>query len=61
MDVWAFLAQPSTTFEPIDAARSFNTAGWGTLLWVAVIAFVTIVLLATTGLGLIGGGGRVRE
>jgi hypothetical protein len=38
-----------------------NTAGWGTLLWVAVIAVVFFVLLAAAGLSLIGGRRRTRE
>ena len=50
--------QPAT---PIDAATEVNTAGWGTLLWVTVIAVVFFVLLAAAGLSLIGSGRRTRE
>jgi signal transduction histidine kinase len=60
MELIAFSAaqQPS---QPIDAATEVNTAGWGTLLWVGVIALVAVVLLATAGLGLISRGRRTRE
>lgn len=51
-------AQP--TPQPTDASREVNTAGWGTLLWVAVIAVVFFVLLAAAGLSLIGRGRRTR-
>ena len=61
MDLIALAAaqQPATT--PIDAATEVNTAGWGTLLWVTVIAVVFFVLLVAAGLSLIGAGRRMRE
>jgi hypothetical protein len=52
-------AQPPP--EVTDASTEVNSAGWGTLLWVAVIAVVFFVLLAAAGLSLVGGGKRTRE
>ena len=60
MDLIALAAaqQPAT---PIDAATEVNAAGWGTLLWVTVIAVVFFILLVAAGLSLIGAGRRRRE
>ena len=55
------LAAAQQTSAPIDAATEVNSAGWGTMLWVAVIAVVFFVLLVAAGLSLIGGGRRTRE
>jgi hypothetical protein len=38
-----------------------NTAGWGILLWVVVLAVVFFALLAAAGLGLLAGRRRTRE
>jgi hypothetical protein len=60
MELIAFsAAQPAP--QPTDASAEVNTAGWGTLLWVAVIAVVFFVLLAAAGLSLIGRRRRTRE
>ena len=55
------LAAAQQTPAPIDAATEVNSAGWGTMLWVAVIAVVFFVMLVAAGLSLIGGGRRTRE
>ena len=60
MEFLAYSAQPSTP-PPLDAAEGLNTAGWGPLLWVAVIALVAAVLLAAAGLGLVSRGTRTRD
>jgi hypothetical protein len=60
MDLKAFSAAQPTP-QPTDASTEVNTAGLGTLLWVAVIAVVFFVLLAAAGLSLIGSGRRMRE
>jgi hypothetical protein len=59
MELIAFSAQPSP--QPTDASDEVNTAGWGTLLWVAVIAVVFFILLAAAGLSLIGSRRRTRQ
>lgn len=59
MELFAYSAQP--TPQPSDAATEVNAAGWGTMLWIGVIAVVLFVLLAAAGLGLIGRGRRTRE
>ena len=53
------VAQP--TPQPIDASTEVNTAGWGTFLWIAVIAVVFFALLTAAALGLITGKRRMRE
>ena len=55
------MAAAQQTPTPIDAATEVNAAGWGTMLWVAVIAVVFFVLLVAAGLSLIGAGRRMRE
>jgi len=60
MELIAFSAAQPTS-QPTDASDEVNSAGWGTLLWVAVIAVVFFVLLAAAGLSLIGGRRRTRE
>jgi hypothetical protein len=53
MDLMALsAAQPPAQIT--DAASEPNAAGWGTLLWVGVIAVVFFALLAAAVLGLIG-------
>jgi len=60
MDLLAFSAvQPAP--KPSDASQEINTAGWGTFLWIAVIAVVFFVLLTAAALSLIGGKRRMRE
>jgi hypothetical protein len=60
MELIAFsAAQPAP--QPTDASDEVNTAGWGTLLWVTVIAVVFFVLLAAAGLSLIGRRRRTPE
>ena len=60
MELIAFSAA-QTTPQPTDASTEVNSAGFGTLLWVAVIAVVFFVLLAAAGLSLIGNRRRTRE
>lgn len=60
MELIAFSAA-QTTSQPSDASTEVNTAGWGTLLWVTVLAVVFFVLLVAAGLSLIGSGRRTRE
>ena len=60
MELIAFSAA-QTTPQPTDASEELNTAGWGTLLWVTVIAVVFFILLAAAGLSLIGSRRRTRE
>jgi hypothetical protein len=55
------LSAAQQTPAPLDAATEVNSAGWGTILWMAVIAVVFFVLLVAAGLSLIGGGRRVRR
>lgn len=55
----AFSAVQQTP-QPTDASTEVNSAGWGILLWVAVLAVVFFALLAAAVLGLIGGR-RTRE
>ena len=60
MELIAFsAAQPPQ--QATDVSSELNSAGWGTLLWVTVIAVVFFVLLAAAGLSLIGGRRRTRE
>ena len=59
MELIAFSAAQPTP-QPSDASTEVNTAGWGTLLWVTVLAVVFFVLLVA-GLSLIGSGRRTRE
>ena len=59
MELIAFSAA-QTTSQSSDASTEVNTAGWGTLLWVTVLA-VFFVLLVAAGLSLIGSGRRTRE
>lgn len=59
MDLMAFSAVQQTP-QPTDASTEVNSAGWGILLWVAVLAVVFFALLAAAVLGLIGGR-RTRE
>jgi hypothetical protein len=54
MELIAFSAAQTTPQQPIDASSEVNSAGWGTLLWVSVIAVVFFILLAAAGLSLIG-------
>jgi signal transduction histidine kinase len=51
-------AQPPP--EVTDVSSEVNSAAWGTLLWVAVIAVVFFVLLAAAGLSLVSGRKRTR-
>jgi hypothetical protein len=51
-------AQPPP--EVTDVSTELNSAAWGTLLWVTVIAVVFFVLLAAAGLSLVSGR-RTRE
>jgi hypothetical protein len=60
MELIAFSAAQATP-QPTDASTEVNTAGWGTLLWVTVLAVVFFVLLVAAGLSLIGSGRRTRE
>jgi len=60
MELIAFAAAQPTP-QPPDASTEVNTAGWGTLLWVTVLAVVFFVLLVAAGLSLIGSGRRTRE
>ena len=60
MDLMAFSAVQSTP-QPTDASTEVNTAGWGILLWVVVLAVVFVALLAAAGLGLLAGRRRTRE
>lgn len=60
MELIAFSAAQPTP-QPTDASTEVNTAGWGTLLWVTVLAVVFFVLLVAAGLSLIGNGRRTRE
>jgi hypothetical protein len=56
------LSAAQQTPQPIDAATEVNSAGWGTMLWVTVLAVVFFILLVAAGLSLIGGGRRrMRE
>jgi len=59
MDLMAFSAVQQTP-QPTDASTEVNSAGWGILLWVAVLAVVFFALLAAAVLGLIGAR-RTRE
>jgi len=52
-------AQPPP--EVTDGSTEVNSAAWGTLLWVTVIAVVFFVLLAAAGLSLVSGRKRTRE
>ena len=52
-------AQPPP--EVTDVSTEVNSAAWGTLLWVTVIAVVFFILLAAAGLSLVGGRRRTRE
>jgi len=52
-------AQPPP--EVTDVSTEVNSAAWGTLLWVTVIAVVFFVLLAAAGLSLVSGRKRTRE
>lgn len=61
MELIAFSAAQQPTPQPTDASDEVNTAGWGTLLWVTVIAVVFFILLAAAGLSLIGAGKRTRQ
>ena len=54
-------AQQTPPPAPLDAATEVNSAGWGTLLWVTVLAVVFFILLVAAGLSLIGGGRRMRR
>jgi hypothetical protein len=47
--------------EVTDVSTEVNSAAWGTLLWVTVIAVVFFVLLAAAGLSLVSGRKRTRE
>lgn len=60
MYLMAFSAVQPTP-QTTDASDGLNTAGWGTLLWIAVLAVVFFVLLTAAALSLIGGGRRMRE
>ena len=60
MELIAFSAA-QTTSQSSDASTEVNMAGWGTLLWVTVLAVVFFVLLVAAGLSLIGSGRRTRE
>lgn len=60
MDRMAFSAVQPTP-QPTDASTEVNTAGWGILLWVVVLAVVFFALLAAAGLGLLAGRRRTRE
>jgi hypothetical protein len=51
MDLIAFVAAQPTP-NTSDAGREVNTAGWGTFLWIAVIAVVFFVLITAAALGL---------
>jgi len=55
------LSAAQQTPGPLDAATEVNAAGWGTLLWVTVIAVVFFILLVAAGLSLIHTGRRMRE
>jgi len=61
MELIAFSAAQTTLQQPIDASSELNSAGWGTLLWVSVLAVVFFILLAAAGLSLIGSRRRMRE
>ena len=61
MELIAFSAAQTTPQQPIDASSEVNSAGWGTLLWVSVIAVVFFILLAAAGLSLVGSRRRMRE
>ena len=52
-------AQPPP--EVTDVSTEVNSAAWGTLLWITVIAVVFFILLAAAGLSLVGGRRRTRE
>ena len=58
MELFAFSAAQQTP-QPLDAATEVNSAGWGIMLWVMVLAVVFFVLLAAAGLSLIGAGRRM--
>jgi hypothetical protein len=60
MELVALSAQ-QTPPKPLDAATEVNSAGWGTLLWVTVLAVVFFILLVAAGLSLINAGRRMRE
>ena len=49
MELIAFSAA-QTTSQSSDASTEVNMAGWGTLLWVTVLAVVFFVLLVAAGL-----------
>jgi hypothetical protein len=55
------LSSAQQTPQPSDVGSEVNTAGLGTLLWVAVLAVVFFILLAAAGLSLVGRGRRMRE
>ena len=61
MELIAFSAAQTTPQQPIDASSELNSAGWGTLLWVSVLAVVFFILLAAAGLSLVGSRRRMRE
>jgi hypothetical protein len=61
MELIALSAAQQTLPQPLDAATEMNAAGWGTLLWVTVIAVVFFILLVAAGLSLINAGRRMRE
>ena len=61
MELIAFSAAQPTPQQPIDASSEVNSAGWGTLLWVSVIAVVFFILLAAAGLSLVSSRRRMRE
>ena len=61
MELIAFSAAQPPPQQPSDASSEVNSAGWGTLLWVSVIAVVFFILLAAAGLSLVGSRRRMRE
>ena len=50
MEMIALVAQPEP--NPVQHSDGINAAGWGVLLWVGVLAFVLIALLAVAGMSL---------
>jgi signal transduction histidine kinase len=61
MELIAFSAAQPTPQQPSDASSEVNSAGWGTLLWVSVIAVVFFILVAAAGVSLVGSRRRMRE
>ena len=61
MELIAFSAAQQPAPQPTDVSNEVNAAGWGTLLWVFVIAVVFFILLAAAGLSLVGGRRLTRE